>query len=66
MRFRTEAVRAEWLEEGFWRVTLRELHADGQLREYTQDAEILVNNSGTQHKYAWPSVEGLHTYKGKV
>lgn len=66
MRFSTEVVKAQWVDEGFWRVTVREKREDGSDYEYQKEAEILVNNSGTQHKYQWPKVEGLNDFSGKV
>ncbi|KEF54579.1 uncharacterized protein A1O9_09021 [Exophiala aquamarina CBS 119918] len=66
MRFNTEVIKAEWIPDGFWRVTMHERQRDGNCIEFTQEAEILVNNSGTQHKYQWPNVEGLERFSGKL
>ncbi|KAF5585023.1 sterigmatocystin biosynthesis monooxygenase stcW [Fusarium subglutinans] len=65
-RFLSPVLKAEWHEEGFWRVFLREELPNGDCREYHQDAEILVNNSGSQHVYQWPKVEGLDKFKGTL
>lgn len=66
IKFHTRVLKAEWHEEGFWRVFVREELPDGEHREYHQDAEILVNNAGSQHVYQWPNVEGLDKFKGTV
>lgn len=66
MQFNTEITAAEWIDDGYWRVFLREKRQDGSYYEYQKEAEILVNNSGTQHKYQWPNVDGLDQFSGKV
>jgi hydroxyversicolorone monooxygenase len=66
MQFNSEVTRAQWVDDGFWRVTIREKQEDGSYVEYQKEAEILVNNSGTQHKYQWPKVEGTDQFLGKV
>ncbi|KAG5753025.1 hypothetical protein H9Q69_009918 [Fusarium xylarioides] len=63
IKFHTRVLKAEWHEEGFWRVFVREELPNGDGREYHQDAEILVNNSGSQHVYQWPGVQGLDKFK---
>ncbi|KAF4337270.1 sterigmatocystin biosynthesis monooxygenase stcW [Fusarium beomiforme] len=66
IKFQTVVLKAEWHEEGFWRVFVRETLPNGEYRDYHQDAEILVNNSGSQHNYQWPDVEGLDKFKGTL
>ncbi|RKK76770.1 putative sterigmatocystin biosynthesis monooxygenase stcW [Fusarium oxysporum] len=66
IKFHTRVLKAEWHAEGFWRVFVREELPNGDCREYHQDAEILVNNSGSQHNYQWPNVEGLDKFKGTL
>ncbi|RBA13512.1 hypothetical protein FPRO05_02305 [Fusarium proliferatum] len=66
IKFHTRVLKAEWHEEGFWRVFVREELPNGENREYHQDAEILVNNAGSQHVYQWPNVEGLDKFKGTL
>ncbi|EGU82080.1 hypothetical protein FOXB_07403 [Fusarium oxysporum f. sp. conglutinans Fo5176] len=66
IKFQTKVLMAEWHDEGFWRVYVRETLPNGESRDYHQDAEILVNNSGSQHNYMWPEVEGLDKFKGTV
>ncbi|KAH7006843.1 hypothetical protein EDB80DRAFT_842036 [Ilyonectria destructans] len=66
IKFETTVLKSEWHEEGFWRVFVREKLSNGEYREYQQDAEILVNNSGSQHNYRWPDIEGLDKFKGNL
>ncbi|KAL5585816.1 hypothetical protein FOVSG1_013508 [Fusarium oxysporum f. sp. vasinfectum] len=66
IKFQATVLKAEWHEEGFWRVFVSEKLPNGEHRDYHQDAEILVNNCGSQHNYQWPDVEGLDKFKGTL
>ncbi|KAF9770569.1 hypothetical protein IL306_011866 [Fusarium sp. DS 682] len=66
IKFQAVVLKAEWHEEGFWRVFVRETLQNGETRDYHQDAELLVNNAGIQHHYQWPDVEGLDKFKGTL
>ncbi|GME65311.1 predicted protein [Neofusicoccum parvum] len=66
IRFNTELLRATWNDKGYWEVVLRETRPGQKCAEYTQHAELLVNNSGTQHKSKWPEIEGLENFKGRL
>ncbi|EMC92455.1 hypothetical protein BAUCODRAFT_38521 [Baudoinia panamericana UAMH 10762] len=59
----TEILSAEWRDlEGKWHVQLR--RNDGSTFEDTCD--VFINGSGVLTKWKWPSIEGLHDFKGTL
>ncbi|OQV08322.1 hypothetical protein CLAIMM_12618 [Cladophialophora immunda] len=66
MKFNSEVLGARWDPKGVWVVQIRHSKPDGTSETYEQEAELLVNNSGNQHKWGWPDFEGLDKYKGKL
>ncbi|KAL4951353.1 hypothetical protein BDW69DRAFT_201506 [Aspergillus filifer] len=58
----TKVVNARWLEtDGVWKVTVDQ--NDVQRNEY---AEILISGQGVLCHPSWPSIPGLHDFKGKI
>ncbi|KAK5731130.1 hypothetical protein LTR15_001068 [Elasticomyces elasticus] len=57
----TEVMSAEWHDlEGKWHVQLK--RKDGTTFEDT--CNVLINGSGVLTKWKWPTIEGLHDFKG--
>jgi cation diffusion facilitator CzcD-associated flavoprotein CzcO len=53
---------ARWLEErGQWRVTVE--HAGHRRDEY---ADVLLSGQGVLVHYKWPTIEGLHDFRGHI
>jgi cation diffusion facilitator CzcD-associated flavoprotein CzcO len=58
----TEVISASWDDlNGLWTVELRNVK-DGSV--FTDTCNVLVNGSGVLTKWKWPSIKGLHDFKG--
>lgn len=66
MRFNTELLSAVWDDNGFWNLRVRRALPEQEPVEEMLQAEILVNNSGTQDKFQYPDIPGLSSFRGKV
>ena len=59
-----QVVGAEWSEdEGQWHVNVKDLKTGRQLET---TAHVLISATGILNKWKWPSIPGLHSFKGKL
>ena len=64
MKFGYKALEARWDESAVkWRVRLQHMKA-GEVIEDSADA--LISAIGALNEWRWPSIEGLHDFKGKL
>ena len=64
MKFGYKAVEARWDEKAAkWRVRLQHM-TTGEVIEDSADA--LISALGALNEWRWPSIEGLHDFKGKL
>ncbi|KAF2803258.1 FAD/NAD(P)-binding domain-containing protein [Mytilinidion resinicola] len=55
---------ARWLEEQTrWEITVLRLSDNVELKEY---CDVFVKATGTLNKWVWPSINGLHDFKGNL
>lgn len=66
IQFNTELLSATWDERGFWKLRVRRTEPGRKAIEEDLEAEIFVNNSGTQDKPLFPEIPGLEAFHGKV
>ncbi|KAL9620583.1 MAG: hypothetical protein Q9160_004944 [Pyrenula sp. 1 TL-2023] len=58
--FKTRVTNAEWQQhEGEWKLTLDN---NGQIRD--EQFDILISAQGFLSRWKWPSIEGIHDFKG--
>ncbi|GAB1211188.1 hypothetical protein ATERTT37_000300 [Aspergillus terreus] len=65
IQFNTELLSATWDERGFWKLRVRRTEPGREAIEEDLEAEIFVNNSGTQDKPLFPEIPGLEAFHGK-
>ncbi|CAH0034070.1 unnamed protein product [Clonostachys rhizophaga] len=64
MRFRQKCTAARWSETaGKWFVQLQDLATGGS---YEDQADVLVTGEGVLNEWKWPSIHGLHSFKGDI
>ncbi|KAE8379064.1 putative flavin-binding monooxygenase [Aspergillus bertholletiae] len=62
VKLNTKLVRAVWSEaQGKWKLQLQQ----GELT-LEDEADIILDGSGTLNQWKWPDIEGLETFKGKL
>ncbi|KAH8807115.1 hypothetical protein F5884DRAFT_702964 [Xylogone sp. PMI_703] len=62
VQFNSRVTKALWDEDsGKWRLKVSQ-----QETSITDECDVLVNASGFLNKWAWPQIEGLHDFKGKL
>ncbi|EAU31007.1 predicted protein [Aspergillus terreus NIH2624] len=66
IQFNTELLSATWDERGFWKLRVRRTEPGREAIEEDLEAEIFVNNSGTQDKPLFPEIPGLEAFHGKL
>ncbi|KAJ7043072.1 FAD/NAD-P-binding domain-containing protein [Mycena alexandri] len=58
-----EVVKAEWNDDAKkWRLQVR--GPDG--KEFQDDCDVFLNGGGILNIWKWPSIEGLHSFKGDL
>ena len=58
----TEVVEAVWHDmEGLWHVTLKDRKTE---KTFVDKCNVIINGSGVLTKWKWPTIEGLHDFKG--
>lgn len=63
IQFNTEVVAAFWDEESaHWKIDLK--RKDGST--FVKTCDVIVNGSGVINKWKWPSLRGLHDFRGKL
>jgi hydroxyversicolorone monooxygenase len=67
MQFNTSVVGCQWIEaSGQWKVDLQTQMPTGEMKLSTEMCDILLHSTGVLNKIAWPKIEGLQDFKGKV
>ena len=63
-RFRTKVVHAEWNDEkGKWKVVLE----GGKEKDtYEEEAEVVIQATGSLNAWKWPSIPNLQSFKGTL
>ena len=63
IEFETEVLSAAWMEKQHrWEVKLR--RKDGSV--FVDTCKVLVNGAGILNKWKWPTIEGLHSFRGRL
>ncbi|KAJ7184393.1 FAD/NAD-P-binding domain-containing protein [Mycena filopes] len=63
IRLRHEVVKAEWDDDAKkWRLHIRGPNGE----EFQDDCDVFVNGGGVLNTWKWPSIEGLHSFKGDL
>jgi cation diffusion facilitator CzcD-associated flavoprotein CzcO len=66
MTFNASVVECRWdPEQGKWSVRYQQV-IDGETQVFEETCDILLHSTGVLNKPAWPSVDGLDVFKGKV
>ena len=64
MRFRCKALEARWCEStAKWTVELERLASGETFKDH---ADVLISAIGSLNEWNWPSIPGLHDFKGKL
>ncbi|OBT58863.1 hypothetical protein VE04_00928 [Pseudogymnoascus sp. 24MN13] len=65
---RTEVKEAVWKEErSRWIISLAQKDQAGNVvKEWHEDADLLLNGTGFLNAWKWPTIPGLNTFKGKM
>ncbi|KAF7535015.1 hypothetical protein G7054_g5741 [Neopestalotiopsis clavispora] len=67
MQFNTSVVGCQWIEaSGQWKVDLQTRMPTGEMESSTEMCDILLHSTGVLNKIAWPKIEGLQDFKGKI
>ncbi|KAK3323137.1 flavin-binding monooxygenase [Cercophora scortea] len=63
-KFNHKVLGAEWNEEtGKWTVKVQDL-VSGEVSE--DSAEVVLNCAGVLNQWKWPTIDGLHSFQGKL
>ncbi|KAJ7243363.1 FAD/NAD-P-binding domain-containing protein [Mycena haematopus] len=63
MKLEHEVLKAEWDDDAEkWRLQVR--GPDG--KEFEDDCDVFINGGGVLNIWKWPSIEGLHSFKGEL
>lgn len=58
-----EVIRAEWFDDAKqWRIQIR--GPDGKV--FTDECDIFINGGGVLNAWKWPSIKGLHDFRGTL
>ncbi len=64
MKFGYKALEARWDEQATkWRVRLQHVKTGDMLED---SADVLISAIGALNDWRWPSIKGLHDFKGKL
>lgn len=67
MHFNHRAVGARWQEDtATWLVDVKKTDAQGQTEVITRECDVFIQGTGVLNNWAWPDIEGLHTFKGQL
>ena len=63
-RFKTNVVHAQWSEEtGKWNVRLEDV---GGGKMYDEEADVVIQATGSLNAWKWPDIVDLHAFKGSL
>ncbi|KAF7305151.1 hypothetical protein MKEN_01230300 [Mycena kentingensis (nom. inval.)] len=63
IQLRHEVIKAEWDAEQFrWRLKIR----GPEGKEFEDECDVFLNGGGVLNHWAWPSITGLHDFKGAL
>ncbi len=67
IHFNAKIAGSYWDEEsGKWTVQIAETLPDGQVREFEDTCDVLLQCTGVLSRPKMPNIEGLETFKGKA
>ncbi|KAL1887843.1 hypothetical protein Sste5346_009955 [Sporothrix stenoceras] len=59
--------KAEWVEAaGKWNITVQEQLPSGEIREFEDSVDFLLNNIGVLHTWKWPAIPNREAFKGTM
>lgn len=62
--FRHRIIRAEWLNEGKWKVTIMRNEDPSDM--FDDYGDFFLHGGGVLNQWRWPDIKGLQSFKGEV